>query len=53
MDRNVQGKYQLLITKICNGEKLSDNERDWLFAHPIESSTYKNPWIIVKGQGIK
>ena len=34
MDRNVQGKYQLLITKICNGEKLSDNERDWLFAHP-------------------
>ena len=49
----MQETYQLLISKINNGEKLSDNERDWLFAHPIESSTYKNPWIIVKGQGIK
>jgi hypothetical protein len=49
----MQETYQLLISKINNGEKLSEQEKNWLFSHPIESNTYQYPWIIVKGQGIE
>lgn len=42
----MQETYQLLISKINNGEKLSEQEKNWLFSHPIESNTYQYPWII-------
>ncbi len=46
MDMDTQEEYQILIHKLNNGEKLSNDERDWLSSHPIESNAYKYPWII-------
>ena len=46
MDMNPQETYQMLVHKLSNGIKLSEDERKWISSHPIESSTYKQPWII-------